>query len=379
MSRNKKRKARRRNKPFKEINTNVIEENMENVTEENTKEKNIFCAKLKKVGKDASKKILKLLVNFLLDFISLGLVFFVYGQLSGDNRSDNDLLKKQIDEHKGKGKITSIIKDDIHGFGNDSIIVTVGNQDFVSQDIQNKIIIMDTVQNETLHKMNDFLNLKSPYKVRFSYTLNSKVRDESVDLHPLVDSIIDMVGDSDLDKEIVVKYGVVGHKSTNIENVVYPAIFKYSYEKERYELIGTYPLCGKLNLRTYKEDGTGSSLDVEKIHTNFNDVSGEEQTKLLFFDDEKQFSLTEIYNREYRDFWIDSKIWGKVLVLAKLDYDKWTTLVNGYYPVFDQETKELLWYAIFSEEMEIPEGIFNEEIMYKLVDDLDDDTMVLME
>lgn len=368
MSRNKKRRNR------KVYNTQKINRN---TTERNNGKQSILFDKYKNSWRNLPKRILKIIINIFSYSFILGLLLFAYGKISGDNRSDNDLLRKQIDENKGEGKITSILREDIHGFGNDSIIVTIGNQEFMSQNIQNKLIIMDTVQNDILRKMNDFLNLKSPYKVRFSYVLKNKLRDESVDLHPRIDSVIDIIGDSDFDKEIIVKYGVFGHKPKEMENINYVAIFRYSYQKTKYELIGTYPLCEKLNLRTYKEDGTGYSIDVQEIHTDFSNISGKGKTSLLFFDDEKQFSLTEMYNMEYRDFWVDSKVWGKVLVIAKLDRDKWTMLVNCYYPVFDEKTCELSWNAIYSEEMPIPEGIFREEVLQKLLEDLDD-TMELI-
>lgn len=377
MSRNKKRKRNKIVQNTQKVNKNVTERNVEYDTERKTGKKSTFFAKFKNTWRSLPKKILKIIMDIFSYSFIFTLLLFAYGKISGDNRSDNDLLKKQIDENVGNGKITSILKEDLHGFGNDSIIVTIGNQEFLSQDIQNKILIMDTVQNEILSTMNDFLNLKSPYKIRFSYILNNKLRDERIDLHPQIDSVIDIIGESDLDKEIIVKYGICGHKSKYMENVEYVAIFRYSYKKTKYELIGTYPTCDKLNVRTYKEDGKGYSIDVQEIHTDFDNVSGKGETSLLFFDDEKQFSLTEMYNMEYSDFWVDSRAWGKVLVLAKLDRDKWTTLVNCYYPVFDENTYELSWNAIYSEEMPIPEGIFREEILHKLLEDLDD-TMELV-
>lgn len=222
-----------------------------------------------------TKENIKYDYEYLFVFI-FGLLLFAYGKISGDNRSDNDLLKKQIDENIGNGKITSILKEDLHGFGNDSIIVTIDNQEFLSQDIQNKILIMDTIQNEILSKMNDFLNLKSPYKIRFSYVLNDRLRDEKIDLHPQIDSVIDIIGESDFDKEIIVKYGVFGQKNKYIENVNYIAIFRYSYKKTKYELIGTYPACDKLDVEPYREDGK----NVQEIHTDFDNVSGKGETSL---------------------------------------------------------------------------------------------------
>lgn len=377
MRRNKNRKKRRKVQNTKKMNKVVTEKNMDGAVKRNTGRKSVLYQKITNGWQNLLKKILKIIINIFSYSFTLGLLLFAYGQFSGDNRSDGDLLKKQIDENKGEGKITSILKEDIHGFGDDSIIVTIGNRQFVSQDIQNRIIIIDTVQNDILRKMNDFLNLKNPYKIRFVYVLNNKIRDESVDLHPQIDSIIDIIEDSDFDKEIIVKYGVFGHKSKAVENINYVAIFRYSYQKTKYELIGTYPFCEKLNVRNYKENGTGYSIDVQEIHTDFNNISEKGETDLLFFDDEKQFSLTKMYNNKYWDFWVDSKVWGKVLVIAKLDRDKWIMLVNCFYPVFDENTYELSWNAIYSEEIPIPEGIFKEEVLHKLQKELDN-TMELV-
>lgn len=281
-----------------------------------------------------------------------------------DNQSDNDLIISEIGKIIGSGKITSILQEDIHGFGIPSIIVTIGNEENLSQDIQNKFIILDSVQNKILNNKNDLLGLKSPFKVTFEYTLYDKIRNETVDLHPQIESIIDIIGETDLAKEIIVKYGFHGVKPA--ANVNYVAVFRYSYEKAKYELIGTYPQCEKLNLTTYVKDGNKETYtrDDQMVYTDFK--KSKSDNNFLFFDEDKQFHLTEMSSSIYRDFWLETQRVGKVLVIAKLDLDNWRALVNCYCPIFDENSYELSWRAIFSEEITISTSECEDEIYEEL-------------
>lgn len=311
-----------------------------------------------------SKRIADSIISY--SFV-IWIVLYGISRCINDNRSDNDLIKQQIEKNIGKGKITSIMQEDIHGFGNNSIIVTVGNKESLSQDIQNKIIIMDTVQNEILHNINDPFGLQSPYKVTFSYVLNNKIRNERVDLHPQIDSIIDIIGESDLTKEIIVKYGFFGVKKGY--NINYIAIFRYSYEKTRYEIIGTYPVCEKLNLKTYPDENNKEeyTMTVQTVHTDFNKQDKSENS-LLCYDADRQFNLTELSSYSYRDFWVDTQHYGRILVLAKVDMEKKTALVNCYYPLYEED--ELAWNAIYSEYIPITSNECNDQILNALNQDM---------
>lgn len=196
--------------------------------------------------KDLAIKYLKKLyriieIVYTLSFFSF-LLYFLIGCFFSDNQSDNDLIMKQIKEEISKnGEITSIYVDDIHGFGNNSIIATTQTIDYNAGVETNKLIILDLVENTFLHNIHDPFGLKSSYKTTLSYSLDG----ENAVLVPEIEYVLDI--DEDPTKEILVRYNYFGSQY----GAYGPAIFKYSYEKMQYQLIGTYPVCGKLDLATY--------------------------------------------------------------------------------------------------------------------------------
>lgn len=317
-----------------------------------------FCKRLKKPF-----EILYHFASVVSSFtIFFGIIFYAIGHISKNNQSDNDLIMNQIKAEIKKGKISSIRIDDIHGFGYNSILATIDNKELVSKDNQNKFIIMDSVENDILHSMNDLLGLKSSYKVTFSYTL----KNDKIDLHPQVDYVFDMIDDST--KEIVVKYGVHGHRFATKYN--YMAIFKYSYDNEQYEIIGTYPICEKVNLITY--EGEGERIETpQRIETEFNNLGCKKEQLLECYDKEKRFNLTGFWSGDYRDYWATTKYFGKVLILVKLDIDNWNALVNCYQPSYENEKNKLSWNIIYSENIEITKSNCEDEVLDKLIVDMD--------
>ena len=304
-------------------------------------------------------------------FIFSGIILFFIGQVTRNNKSDNNLIMSQIQNAVGNGKIDSIRKEDLHGFGHDSILVTIDNQENLSQDIHNKLIIMDTVENKILHDMNDLLGFKSSYKITFSYVLGC----EMIDLHPKLEYVFDMIEDEDSAKELVVKYGIMEHGFG--ENINYIAIFKYSYDNTRYEIIGTYPVCEKLDLsEEYKE---GNVLHISKypqeVKTDFNNLNCQKLELLKCYDDEKNFNLTGYSDSTYKDCWAATKYHGNVLIIMQVDTDKMKALVNCYCPIYEND--ELAWNAVFSDYIDITRSECQNEVMEKLIQDFDDTIEVI--
>ena len=298
-------------------------------------------------------------------FVFSGIFLFFIGQVTSNNASDNNLIMSQIQNAAGNGKIDSIRREDLYGFGHDSILVTIDNREKMSQDIQNKFIIMDTVENKILHDMNDPLGFKSSYKITFSYVLGC----ELVDLHPKVQNVFDMIEDEDSVKEIVVKYGIREHGFGG--NINYIAIFKYSYDNTRYEIIGTYPVCEKLDLtEEYQEENKKIKEIIPKIiGTCFNDFNNQKEGLLRCYDDEKKFNLTGYSNQNYIDCWATTKFHGNVLVIIQMDRDNMKALVNCYCPIYEND--ELSWNAIYSEYIGITRSECQNEVLEKLVQDFD--------
>lgn len=317
------------------------------------------------------KKINNFFQVFISYFIFSGIILFFIGQVTKNNESDNNLIMSQIQNAVGNGKIDSIRKEDLYGFGHDSILVTIDNQEKLSRDIQNKFIIMDTVENKILHDMNDPLGFKSSYKITFSYVLGCEI----IDFHPKLEYVFDIIEDEDSAKELIVKYGIMEHGFR--ENINYVAIFKYSYDNTRYEIIGTYPVCEKLDLTEEYEEGNIKTIITRAkiIKTGFNYFDKQKEKVEGFFDtecydDEKIFNLTGYSNKEYMDYWATTKYHGNVLIMTQVDTDNMEALVNCYCPIYEND--ELSWNAVFSEYVDITRSECQNEVMEKLIQDFDD-------
>lgn len=288
-------------------------------------------------------------IVYTLSFFSF-LLYFLIGCFFYDNQSDNDLIMKQIKEEISKnGEITSINIDDIHGFGNNSIIATTQTIDYNVGVETNKLVILDLVENTFLHNIHDPFGLKSSYKTTLSYSIDV----ENAVPVPKIEYILDI--DEDSTKEILVRYNCFGSQY----GAYGPAIFKYSYEKMQYQLIGTYPVCGKLDLATYTDDGVISGFSTEIIETPF--FNNNDNISMLRVmkctHDNIEFNLPEYSETGCRSYWATG-FFGTVLVVLQWDWqdlqDYWDPrsidyYINIYEPMYDSEQESIKWNIIFSE------------------------------
>lgn len=277
--------------------------------------------------------------------IVFGLIIYIYGHVVTNNQSDNDLIMNQINDAVGGEEIAAINVVDIHGFGNNSIIVTTSNVDMVSygEEHSNNLVILDITENEVLHKMEDLLGLKSSYKTTFSYTILS----DDIRFYPITEYVLDIIGDST--KEVIVKYYVYG--STYGANST--AIFKYSYTDSEYKLIGTYPESKKVNLYEYDNDGNYNGWRAQQIETDFNSDLINENSMIKCHDkNDNNFNLNHgTWNG--REYWVKSSIYGYVLATVNIDDNENNpAYVNIYQPIYDSRNENLLWNLIYSENVQ---------------------------
>ena len=172
-----------------EINLNTMDKSSKEISELMEKADGVY-KECKQVQSDIHKRIagaiskihvgfnLKKIVHTMYQIVSVistlaiftGALYFVIGKVTNNNQSDNDLIMKQIKADIGENQqIINIEVADIHGFGNDSIIVTTANGNMSNEGDNNKLVILESVENEILNSMNDLLGLKSNYKITFSY------------------------------------------------------------------------------------------------------------------------------------------------------------------------------------------------------------------
>ena len=289
-----------------------------------------------------------------------GLILFLYGKIVKSNQSDNDLIMKQIKKEVKEEEVISLNVADIHGFGNNSIIVTT-TEDSGTGLGSNKLLILDSVDNEILRGMNDLLGIKSSYKTTFSYTLLS----DEIHFVPETEYVIDILGDST--KEIIVKYYVWG--SNYSANAT--AIFAYSYKDEAYKIIGTYPENKKIDLIMYNSQGEIEERYAQIVETCFNKLEGNNYNSIECTDGEKNFSLNcgSVYNHEY---WIVSA-GRKEFVTVNYDrYGDEKTYINVYETIYDKDANALSWNVIYSEYVDnLSYNYTQDELAKELMDIMD--------
>lgn len=271
--------------------------------------------------------------------IFTGVLYFVIGKVTNNNQSDNDLIMRQIKADTSENQqIVNIEVEDIHGFGNDSIIVTTVNENMSDEGDNNKLIILETVENEILNSMNYLFGLKSNYRITFSYGLSA----DDMRLYPNINCVSDILGDSA--KEILIDYYVWG----STYGAYYTAVYKYSYESEKYELVGSYPIVNKHDVSKYDEEGNILSSMVQDVDTKFDVLPCEDENIHTFTDYEKSFNLT-LYSYYCRDYWAEFSNLGKVLVVVKRDKWEEEALINVYFASYDEAEGKLGWRVIYSE------------------------------
>lgn len=260
-----------------------------------------------------------------------GSIIYIYGMISNNNMSDNDLIMRQINEELENGeRIESITTDDIHGFGKNSIIVTSSNfPQKYGENSNARFIIMETVENEILNNMNNLFGTNSEYKTTFSYNLISQ------GLIPKTNIVMDIVGDDT--KEIIIDYECWG----STFGAYYSAIFMYSYEKMQYELIGTYPVVRKENLQhcIIVDNYFNKMPDDEYHYNNFTDSFG------------NTFNLTS-YSYYCRDYWMKLSSTFDCLVVFEFYKTEPRCLVNIYQTYYRDGENSINWNLMYSEYVE---------------------------
>lgn len=266
-----------------------------------------------------------------------GLILFIYGKIVKNNRSDNDLVMKQIKDEVQNEEICSLNTADIHGFGNTSIIVTTSENTGAGIG-NNRLLILDVVDNDILRDMNDFFHTKSNFKTTFSYSLSS----EEIHFWPETQYVLDILGNSA--KELIVKYYVWGSNySANCT-----AIFSYSYKDEAYELIGTYPENNKYDLKELDKHGNVKRRYAKIIETCFNDNEKVGFDFIRCTDGKTSFNLNcgADYNDEY---WIREGNRNELVIVTSDPYFEQKTYINIYQPIYDEADRALKWNLLYSE------------------------------
>lgn len=182
----------------------------------------------------------------------LGVFLFLCGKLLLGDKCDDDLTMQRIKKQMPTNlTITDIYMEDIHGFGNESLIILASNLD-VGHNIANQLLIFDKIENNILNQIYNLFGYGSNYKCSYSFSLQNLDEKWLMSFYPQYKSlklgyslkIVDMLDlTGDMSKEIVVKFMPLDDCGSIAGNGGYydTGIFSYSYEKNNYYLLGTYP------------------------------------------------------------------------------------------------------------------------------------------
>ncbi len=302
------------------------------------------------------KKLVSMIYHFIsvmstLAIFSAVALFFFGRTLIGDN-CDDDLIMTRIKEQIPDNlTISKIYMQDIHGFGNESIIVLacgdcVEGSDGLGQSLTtaNQLLIFDKIDNSILNQIYNLYGLGSNYKLSCIFSLVDPYAGGGFFWGYSLDLIDTVELTGDLSKEIVVKFqaepaGTAGNYKIGI--------FSYSFEQHCYYMLGTFPPSKEY--QRYKDDDwlPGSSS------TTFHE-SGETQTN--YYDNSKSFHLGSVTEDDI-DFFICTE-YSTYLVRTLMIWDDkghngpHRHVVSVFAPIYDPITDELEWRVYFSQETE---------------------------
>lgn len=263
------------------------------------------------------------------------LIIFVIGKTRFGNVNDDDLTMHRIQSQIPDNLTISDIRlEDIHGLGNDSIIVLAVDDE--EAQIANQILIFDKVDNDILNQFNNLFRYGSNYRLSYSFSL------EDPEYYPIYSyslEIVDMVDlTGDLSKEIIVQFMPYPCGNGAYYQI---GIFSYSYDTNTYYLLGTYP---EENLYDY----SGRNI----ISTVFHDGSNSQNN---YYNKNEKFEL-EFGSKYTNDFFAKSSNYGTILVRTgriwgnEGNADPHRFRISLFRPIYNFETNELNWEVLFSKE-----------------------------
>jgi len=230
--------------------------------------------------KTCARKVYKVFSILSTMAITTSILLYLGGKILSYNKSDDDLIIEDIAENLDKGySIMDIIKTDLHGFGNESIIV-ITKEDICWDEFEaprSQILFYDKIDNSILQTIYNLFGYGSEYSLKYKFALSGP--DGYLGHIAEINDIID--ANRDGRPEVVVTFQSTGFTGSGGGALV--GIFSYSVQQRTYCLIGTYPCVNE-------NTGYGeiiNSLDNQEIEGFSN-----------YYDDTFNFSLGMTSNRD---------------------------------------------------------------------------------
>lgn len=268
------------------------------------------------------------------------LILFVLGKTGMAASCDDDLIMQNImSQLPSDSEIQDIKMLDIHGFGNQSIIVIADRKsDYIYYDPdhrkpRHKLFIFDQIENSVLNQFYNLFGYGSKYNLSYSFALNTLDGTPNADYFAEIMDVVELTDDTS--KEIVIRFidplgGTVGSYLIGI--------FSYSFQRETYYLLGSFPptVC--------VEDD--SELELEELEEGLKSFYQEPYYK-NDYDESETFDLGSGAFKE-NDIFIEEQ--NEVLLIRTApDYgeesnaDPHKQYISVFYPRYNRELDELSW------------------------------------
>lgn len=272
---------------------------------------------------------------------------FLIGKLGIETSGEDDLIMENIRSQVPDNlTITEIILQDIHGFGNDSVVVLAAQDDWEGDyPIANQMLIFDRVDNDILSQVYNLFGYGSSFKLSYMFSL----QDESYDFNSQMNygysldllDVVELTGD--LSKELVVMFMAIPSGSSGYYQI---GIFSYSFETHSYFLLGTYPPASGYDLDSDQSRWSAPAPTVlhSKTANQYN-----------YYDKDTLFEL-EFGTSDDNDFYIVSDTYPPLLVRTCMIWgseshvEPHRHIISVFRPKYNHEAKELEWTVIFSKE-----------------------------
>ena len=293
------------------------------------------------------------------------IILFVIGRIGMVKMSDDDLIMNEIvSQMPDNLEINSIEQIDIHGLGNESIIVSASDKKYPNEDpVANQILIFDKIENNFLNQMYHFLGFGSKYKLSYRFSLSKVDNDNNASFGYYLNLLeaIELTGDNS--KELIVEIMSIPAGTSACYEV---AIISYSFTNHSYYVLGTYP---EYNDKIKYNDSRTSISIIDNFHSD-------PLKECNYYDNNEKFNLTWCSHDNYYFHYVNKNLYNNYLVEARMIWESGESHVSPHrYSIliyslgYDRERDEIDWYLNYCiESQEYLTGDAKEFVEKVLVD-----------
>lgn len=274
------------------------------------------------------------------------LILLCAGAVGGGKSSDDLIMREIKGQVSPELRIVSITRQDIHGFGNDSIVVLAAaeHQSMEDEDaITNQLLVFDRAENDLRNRLRSLFGCGSGFRLAYRFSLAESDGVFGLGYTIRLLDVVELTGD--LSGELVVLFRPEPSGTSGIGEV---GVFSCSPGDRGYYLLGTLPPAELYDLgeshrgyrpapTVFKTDGWGEhdryapdeTFRLENVSTDNNDIFIENDSGTVYL------IRTQM-------------IWGD----NESHADPHRHVISAFLPQYDAEKDELEWYVTFSKETE---------------------------